>query len=509
MLLFEFILCLLVGAAILAAIARRLSVPYPTLLGLGGACVALLPFNGHLTLAPPPELIMALFVAPVLLDAAHDTSLRDLSRNWRPVMALVLVAVALSTVGVAYVTRQIIPDMPWAAAIALGALLAPPDAIAAMAVLGQLKLPHRIRAVLEGESLLNDASALLIYKLAVGAVVTGYFSTSQVLPAFALVVCGSVIAGWVFAQIAALQIKLNLDAPTAVILQFALTFGVWIFAEHFGLSGVITIVVFGLAMSRHSTITMPARLRISSFAIWESATFILNVLAFTMIGLQLRPILASLSNAENLVLLVYALAILATVITIRMAWVMAYAFVRSHMKPHPHYPKLPAKAGLIVGWSGMRGIVTLAAAMALPEQFPHRDFVMLTAFIVVLGTLMLQGLTLGPLLRFLRLPQDDTITNEIRHARATALHAAVIFLQSQPSATAQRLVLEYQEALNHSLQDKNPRDTDENVLRRHMIVESRKAILTLRNHGAIGDEAYRQVEEELDWLEISASESLS
>src|SRR5690349_6486289 len=201
MLIFEWILALLLGAVLLSALARRLGAPYPALLALGGAAVALVPGAPRLDLEP--ELILALFIAPVLLDAAYDSSLRDLKDNWRPVSSLVLVAVSLTTLGVAWVARLLFPDMPWPAAIALGAIVAPPDAVAALAVLRQVQPPHRILKVLEGESLLNDASALLIYRLAVGAV-GGGFSLAHAAPTLALVAVGSVVAGYGLARLTGL-----------------------------------------------------------------------------------------------------------------------------------------------------------------------------------------------------------------------------------------------------------------------------------------------------------------
>lgn len=193
MVIFQAVLGLLLGAALLSLLARRINVPYPTLLALGGVAVAFLPGTPRLEL--PPELILALFVAPVLLDAAHDTSLRDLRENWLPILSLVLFAVGFTTIAVAFATRFFFPNMPWGAAIALGALLAPPDAIAALAVLGQVNPPHRLRTILEGEGLLNDASSLLIYNLAIGAVAAQSFTVTSAIPAFALVTFGSVAAG--------------------------------------------------------------------------------------------------------------------------------------------------------------------------------------------------------------------------------------------------------------------------------------------------------------------------
>src|SRR5215212_3130900 len=369
---FETILVLLTGATVLSSFARRMNIPYPTLLALGGALIAFIPGAPRLEL--PPELILALFVAPVLLDAAYDASLRDLRHSWVPVLSLVLAAVALTTVAVAITVRQFLPDIPWAAAVALGALLAPPDAVAALAVMRQVDPPHHIRVVLEGESLLNDASALLIYRLAVGAVAAGSFSVTGAIPTFALVVFGSVVVGWLAARPVALITERMEDAPSSVILQFVMTFGVWLAAERLGLSGVVTIVVFGLTLARRNVSPMPAHLRVPSFAIWETVTVVLNVLAFTLIGLQLRPIFEPLSSTERLRFLGVALVVLAVFIAVRIAWVMTHhaglVLKSRFFGGHPADSTAPGpstKAAFVIGWSGMRGIVTLAAAMALPE----------------------------------------------------------------------------------------------------------------------------------------------
>ncbi len=506
MLLFETILGLLLGATLLSLVARRLNVPYPTLLALGGAVVAFLPGAPRLDL--PPDLILALFVAPVLLDAAYDTSLRDLRDNWRPVLSLVLVAVGLTTLAVAFAARQLLPDLPWAAAIALGALLAPPDAVAALAVLRQVNPPHRIRKVLEGESLLNDASALLIYTLAVGAVTAGGFSVTGALPTFALVVVGSVVVGWLLAFPTGWLIERIEDAPTSVVVQFVLTFGAWIAAERLGLSPVVTLVVFGVTAGRRGNLA--ARLRVSTFATWEAATFVLNVLAFTLIGLQLGPILEALNGPQLARLLGVALVMLAVVIVVRLVWVMTYTLTdRSKAPPArpAHAPAsaapLTARGGLVVGWAGMRGIVTLAAAAALPDGFPHRDFMQLTAFVVVLGTLVVQGLTLRPLLVFLRLPRDTVIETEVRVARKVALKAAMRALDGDDSAAAQRLQLEYREELSRAWSGEDPHDSPDNALRRQTVGAARQAVQALRLSGKIGDDAYHLVQEELDWLEMS------
>ena len=261
---------------------------------------------------------------PVLLDAAYDASLRDLKDNWAPVGGLVIFAVGLTTVAVALVVRALVPAMPWAPAIALGAVVAPPDAVAATAVLRQLRPPQRILTILEGESLLNDASALLIYRLAVAAVAANGFSIGDVAPAFLLAVAGSLIVGpalgWLMLQ---LMDRVS-HVPTAIILQFVTTFGVWLLAEHLGLSAVLTMVCYAATVARTSPARTPARIRVPTYAVWETVMFALNILAFIFIGLQIQPILASLEPAERGRYFAVAGAVVLTVIVVRIAWHMSF-----------------------------------------------------------------------------------------------------------------------------------------------------------------------------------------
>ncbi|HVI51320.1 MAG TPA: cation:proton antiporter [Candidatus Sulfotelmatobacter sp.] len=504
---FETVLALLMGATLLSAVAKRICIPYPTLLAIGGALITLLP--GAPSLEVPPTLIMCLFVAPVLVDAAHDASLRDLRHNWTPILSLVLGAVALTTVAVAVAARMLFPDFPWPAAIVLGALLAPPDAVAALAVLGQLNPPHRIRVILEGESLLNDASALLIYKLALGATALGSLSITSIVPSLGFVVLGGMALGWLASWPAAWITGRCDDAPSLVIFQFVLTFALWLLAEHLGVSGVMTLVVFALTMARRHSHRMPARQRIPSFAIWETVTLVLNVLAFTLIGLQLRPILGPLDAATRNRYLVAGLVIFLCVVIVRIAWVFAHhLFVTTRNRlaqPENHDANRPtAKHALLVGWAGMRGIVTLAAAMALPPQFPYRDFIELTAFIVVLGSLVVQGMTLRPLLGWFRLPHDSILAAELQAGRQQALQAALAVIE-QTKPQAECLKREYTEALSRTREGLDPRDTADNALRLTAITAARKALDALRHTGVIGDDAYRQIENELDWREMSCA----
>src|SRR5437867_3953358 len=309
----------------LAALARRINVPYPALLALTGAALALLPGTPSVTL--DPQLALALFVAPVLLDAAFDSSPRDLKRNWRVVTGLALIAVGLTVAAVAVAVRWVVPEVPWPAAIALGAIVAPPDAAAATAVLRQLRAPHNVFVILEGESLFNDATALLTYRLAVTAAITGTFSGWSAIPMLALVSAGSIGLGALLCRVSLFLTTRIEDVATAVVSQFVSTFAVWMIAEALGLSGIITVVVFAILIARTAPDRIPARLRIPSYAVWEVAVFVLNVLAFILVGLQLKPILGRLNRAELATFLGVAAAVTGAVILVRIVWVMGYAAV--------------------------------------------------------------------------------------------------------------------------------------------------------------------------------------
>ena len=501
---FEWLIGLLLAAVALSALARRIKVPYPTFLAIGGMLLAFVPSSPNWALEP--NLALALLVAPVLLDAAYDTSVRDLRDYWLPVSALVFVAVGITIAAVAVLARWLLPDMPWAAAIALGAIVAPPDAAAATTILRQVKLPYRVLKVLEGESLLNDASALLIYRVAVGAAVTQHFEWSAFAPKIALALAGSLVAGFLFAKVSMFLTRRITDAPSFIILQFAGTFTVWIAADHLGLSGILTIVAYAITIARFSPARTPARLRVPSYAVWETAVFVLNVLAFILIGMQLRPIWSRLDDPVRLKYCAVAAGVLATLILARIIWVMlynfAFALLVAHRGFHPRRP-MPTptlRGGSVVAWCGMRGIVTLAAAFALPEDFPYRDLMLLTAFAVVLGTLVIQGLTLRPLIAALQLQDDDPVTAEVGRARAIAYRAALDEIDGDPSEAAEILRHEYQALLLRAKADPDGRvatgELPADPLRRRAIAAARRSLLALRNSETIGDDAFHRLEEE-------------
>ena len=514
---FEWIIVLLLGAALLAALASRLGAPYPTFLAIGGVLLAFVPGSPTWTL--DPHLALTLFVAPVLVDAAYDSSLRDLRANWRPITGLVIAAVGTTVLAVAFAARWLVPGMPWAVAIALGAIVAPPDAAAATAVMRQVKLPHKLLKILEGESLLNDASALLVYRLAIMTVVAGQLGFGSFAPVFLLTVFGSVAAG-VGCAYATRPLTSGLrDVPISLIVQFALTFGVWIAAEAIGLSGILTLVAFAMAVARRGGPQMPARMRIPIFAVWETAVFVLNAFAFVLIGMQLRPIWARLeAGGARTDALAVAGVVLVVTITARFVWVMGYGALMRRLPDRAGAgaaarPRPTVGSGIVVSWAGMRGIVTLAAAFAIPETlpngapFPYRDLILLCAFAVVLGTLVLQGLTMKPLIRRMGLTDDDPVGREIRLGRTQAYQALLEAIKDDETLAAKLLRKEYGAIveLNASHDQDTPiDDVPGGPLRRRAIAVARQRAFELRRDDVIGDDAYKVLVQELDWAELSA-----
>lgn len=508
MALFEWTLVLLLGAVILTGLARRVSVPYPSLLALAGAVLAFFPAGPEIEI--DPDLALALFVAPVLLDAAFDTSPRDLWRNLVPLTSLVVVAVGLTTAAVAWVGWRL-GGLPIAAAVALGAIVAPPDAAAAAAILGGLRLPRRILRVLQGESLLNDATALLVYRIAVGMAL-GTVALRHAAPDILIMALGSPVVGWILARLYLLGTAHVRDAASSTVLSFVGTFGVWLFAERVGLSPIITMVAYAMALSRRAPYSGFTRNRISTYSVWETAVFVLNVLAFVIMGLQARPILDRLSRENLSQAFLLSGAVLLTVILVRMAYVMSYGTV-ARVKNNwfgialTSGPTPPTVAGsVVVSWCGMRGLVTLATAFALPQGFPGRDVIVLCAFCVVLGTLIVQGFTLKPLLDRLGFEVDGGMGPEISRARLGIMEAALGTLAGESSRAAAALREAYLAAREVASSPDTPQGaTEHDRLRLRAISAQRRTLLRLREEGAIGDEAFHRLEEELDWAELDAA----
>ncbi len=494
MALFELILLLLLVGAVLTVAAQRVGAPYPAFLAVAGVGLALVPSTPSAAL--DPDLALALFVAPTLMDAAFDASPRDLRANWLPVGSLAVLAVAVTVAAVAAVAHWLVPGMPWSVAIVLGAIVAPPDASAATAVLRALAPPFRVMVILGGESLLNDATALLIYRVALAAVAGGAFSLWSAGWLLIVTCVGGAALGIVAARLYMLVIRPARDIAVSVVTQFVGTFAVWLLAERLQVSPVITTVAYATTIARLAPGRLGAEHRRASYAVWEVAVFVLNALAFILIGLQLRGVLDRL-DGHAAATAVFAVAVLLTVIGVRIAWVMGFTgALRRFGRPGTLQP--PAAGSFLVSWCGMRGIVTLATALALPvgggdlPAFPFRDLVIAAAFAVVLGTLVVQGLTLAPLLRWMQLGDDGALDRELRLAREQAAEVALRVLHAAPGASAAALLAE-QEAVGAR--------AERHSLTLQVIAAKRARLLELRRSLVIGDHTFQQLQEELDWAE--------
>jgi CPA1 family monovalent cation:H+ antiporter len=358
--------------------------------------------------------------------------------------------------------------------------------------------------ILEGESLLNDATALLIYRLAVTAAMGTPFTTASIGPQ-ALAMVGSVVAGFVSAHVITRLLEMIEDVPSTIILQFVGAFGVWILAEKAGLSAIVTVVVFAVTAAR--VVRTPAHIRLPSYAVWTTVVFVLNVVAFMLIGLQLRPILADLGAGERVQYLQIAVAVLGMVVGVRIAWVMLYnrlawlkeKFFGPGYWPGPYRPSFGGS--LVVSWCGMRGIVTLATAYALPVNFPYRELMLLCAFAVVVGTLILQGLTLRPLIAAMKLEEDGTVDQEILATENRLAKIAEGIIDGDQSEAARVLRAEF--LIPAEDRAAGGERASRNQLRGRVLAAQRAELLRLRNDAEIGDDAFHVIEERLDIFEVS------
>jgi Na+/H+ antiporter len=506
--LFESTLVLLVVAVVLLRLARRLRVPYPAMLAFAGALVAALPWMPRVGIEP--HLALALFVAPAVLDTAFDMPPREILRLWLPLTSLAVVLVLVTTLAVALAGIRF-AGLPVAAALALGAIVAPPDAAAAAAVLQEFKLPRRTMSVLQGESLLNDATALLVFGAAVGAAVSPESSWSMSLPRLLIAVPGGALLGAVLGAFSVRMVHQWADTSSSIVMQFVLTFGTWILADRLQLSPIIAVVALATVIARYVPARTSARDRVNAYAVWALVVFVLNVLAFLLMGLQARVILENLQGQALRHALGFAASVLGIVIGVRFVWVMVYGIVLRSLRGFlaRHFPTVlvpEARLGVLVSWCGMRGLVTLATAFALPQDFPGRDLIVLSAFTVVLGTLIVQGLTIRPLIALLRIAPDFSLQREVSEARMAMLDAALVALADRPGEAAAAVRAEYGAERDASADSSLP-PTAYDGLRMKAIAAERKVLSEWRRRGRIDDDVFHLLEGELDRAELDADSS--
>jgi CPA1 family monovalent cation:H+ antiporter len=364
---------LMAGAVGLAFAARWLRLPYAVALVLAGMALAVTP--GVPALRLDPKLAMAFFLPPLLQASAFFTPLRAFARNLRPILMLALGLVGFTTVLVGWTTKQFFPELPWAVCFAFGALIAPPDAAAATAVMSAVAVPRRVVTILEGESLLNDASGLVLYNFAVAAVATGAFSAWGAASSFGFLAAGGLLIGWATGRLASfLSARLN-DPVLEITVSFLAAFGSFAGAEVVHASGVLATVMCGLTVAWHAPEWMSPRTRVDAKAVWDFAVFVLNSLVFTLIGLELRGIIQQGDGAIEWRVVGHGLVLALVLIVSRFVWVFpmayGYRFLLPHVRAKDPYPSW--RAVTVVSWAGMRGVVSLAAALGIPNDVPPAE----------------------------------------------------------------------------------------------------------------------------------------
>jgi len=504
---FESLLTLLLVAIVFLQPSRRLIIPYPTMLAVAGLLVATLPWAP--TISIDPQLALALFIAPALFDAAYDLPPRALRENWVPLISLAAIAVMLTTAAVAFLGVAM-AGLPLAAAVALGAIVAPPDAAAASAMLSRFALPRRTFAVLKGESLLNDAVALLIFGAAV-AFAAGGDAASGVIPELALAAPGGLVLGIALGFLYIFIAPRLAGTLGGSLFEFVATFGTWVIAERLHLSAVLAIVAYAMVIARYMPERQTARNRIHSYSVWEATIFMFNVLAFLLMGMQARETIQQLYPNNLGFAFAFAASVLLVVVLVRLGWVMLYNRVITYLARRKLVSQEPPTVGmsLVAGWCGMRGLLTLATAMALPADFPSRDLIVFAALTVVLGTLIIQGLTLGPLIRMLKFDNDESMREGITNTRMLLLDTALADLDTlEPSGEVETLRAIYEGDRKLTANGIHPREKSElDSLRRRSIKAKRAKLAELRRAGSIDDDVFHALEQELDWAEMAASPS--
>ncbi|MBX9698690.1 MAG: Na+/H+ antiporter, partial [Acetobacteraceae bacterium] len=456
MALVELVLVLIAVCIGFALLARRLALPYAVVLVLGGMALALIPGLPRVEL--PPELALAFFVPPLLQASAYRTDWQGFRANLRPILLLAVGCVIFTAFFIAAVAKLLVPEMPWWAAIALGAIVGPTDAVSAAAVLQRLRLPRRIVTVLEGESLVNDASALILYRLAIAAIGVGAVAFHVAALQFLVVAIGGALVGFALGRLTIWSVARLEDPLLETALSFLVCYASYLGAEALGVSGVIAVVTTGVLLGRAQYRAFSPETRVYARAVWQFIEFVLNSLVFILIGLQLNGILDRLVGQGFWWLAGTALVLSLALIASRFIWVFPATWIpRLIPSLRRRDPMPPWSHVTIIAWAGMRGVVSLAAAIALPADFPHRDLIVFLAFIAILATLVVQGTTLEWLIGRLGAalpPHDGGVDPVEARGRQLAYQAALEEIEERATdplegAIAADLLHEYRDRAGH------------------------------------------------------------
>ena len=506
------LLVLLVALGVMLVVSTAVKVPLPILFVGGGLLLSFAPGFPQITL--PPELVLVAILPPLLYSTAFFTGLRDLRTNIRPIGLLAIGLVLVTMGGVAVVAHQAISGLSWGAAFTLGAIVSPTDALAATEIARNLGVPRRIVSIIEGESLVNDGTALVLYRTAVTAAVAGTFSLFDASWHLVVNVIGGIAVGlavgWVVRRV---RLRVS-DTPTEVALALLSGYLAFLPAAAIGVSGVLAAVTIGVYMGWYTPQLTTVETRLSGTAFWEILVFLVNALLFALIGIQLHGILDRLSGRSTASLIADAALVSAVVILTRVVWVPIMTYVPRllfrRIRERDPYP--PWQYPVVISWAGIRGAVSLAAALALPTDVPGRDLIVFLTFAVILATLVGQGLTLPALIRVLHIPTDDGADREDAKARIKAAEAAIVRLDELAAEdwvrddTAERLRGSYrfrQSRFRARLDGQDDDGVEERSqqfqrLRRELLDAERDAVLALRNEGVITEEVMHRVQRDLD-----------
>ena len=514
-------LLLLAFVVLFTLLARRLNTPYPILLVLAGLAIGFVP--GMPSVALDPEIIFLVVLPPLLYSSAWTTSWREFKFHLVSIVMLALGLVGFTVLAVALIAPEFLPHFDWRLGFILGAIIAPTDAIAATAIARRIGLPGRIVEVLEGESLLNDASGLLALELGLTMVVSGQTPTvGGALLRFAWLTVGGIGIGLLAGIVIDRLERYIEDGPIEIVLSVLIPYVTYIAADSAHASGVLAVVACGLFLSRRSAVFFSPNVRLQAWAVWESLTFALNGIVFVLIGLQLPFVLSVIRGYTIPLLLLYGGGFSAAVILIRLLWTFPgarFAYLIRSRVLHQKVSTPPARQVFVVGWTGMRGVVSLAAALSLPvalrngTPFPGREMIVYLTFSVILTTLVLQGLTLPPLIRFLGLSEPTTGPNcEEWEARRIMLSTALSHLEETRLEAAPEIVEVYDDLAGHYRQrlsqyEAVDGDSPSSLLVQHLRLSlellhvERETALQLRGQGRISDDVLRRIERELDLSE--------
>jgi len=516
----ELMLVLLFAVIALVLLAQKINIPYPIPLVIGGLLLSLIP--GLPPVHLNPDLVFVMFLPPLLYSAGLMTSWRDFRANLKSILSLAIGLVLLTIVVTAWFAHHFV-GLGWGPAFVLGAIIAPSDAVAATALAQRLHIPQRLVTILEGESLVNDTTSFVAYRFAIAAVLTGVFSLESASVKFVLVGIGGTLVGLVMGKIATTVQSYLDDPPVQTTLSLLTPFATYLAAEELGCSGVLAVVICGVYAGWRSPEIISSRTRLQVRPVWGLVNFILNGLIFILIGLQLPEVLQSLSGHSWGQMIGFASVILIPVILVRLVWVFAASYIPRifSRKFCVNNPLLNWRQVALVGWTGMRGVDSLAAALAVPlfvkdgSSFPGRDLIFFLTFAVIFGTLVLQGLSLAPVIRWLQVVDDHVLEKEEKKARLKANQAALKKLEeialSQPlnTLTIQRLKVEYEDRIAQLASETMEADDSsrglftaeyESITRLTLEAE-REVILQLRNDRVINDEVLRHIQRDIDLAE--------